>query len=110
MELKVDVLLTSPQERAYHTAKDIAKLQSLNGTAPMLRNCEGLRSRSLGDWEGRLAAEVRGTPSPPDAEPLGDLMQRGSLGQLLPSCYAAQLLPVPLMVEENAVWNGYYRE
>ncbi len=59
MEVQVDVLMTSPQDRAYHTAKDIAKLQSLAGErAPVLQPHEGLRSRCLGDWEGRLAAEV----------------------------------------------------
>lgn len=57
--MQVDVLMTSPQDRAYHTAKDIAKLQSLAGArAPLLQPNDGLRSRCLGDWEGRLAAEV----------------------------------------------------
>lgn len=58
-DLQVDVLMTSPQDRAFDTAKDIAKLQSLAGArAPVLQQNEGLRSRCLGSWEGRLSAEV----------------------------------------------------
>lgn len=77
MDLKIQVVLTSPLKRATATAERISKVQSLAGhEQPEIQVLDDLTNRGMGDWEGRHALEARGQDLGDGAEPVSEVWQR----------------------------------
>eukprot|EP01026_Neomeris_dumetosa_P044445 TRINITY_DN3745_c0_g1_i12.p1 TRINITY_DN3745_c0_g1~~TRINITY_DN3745_c0_g1_i12.p1 ORF type:complete len:522 (-),score=53.33 TRINITY_DN3745_c0_g1_i12:287-1813(-) len=78
-DVQIDVILSSPMARASQMAEQIYQLQKhyKNGRDPLpVQKRIELISMEMGDWQGRLAKEVRGQPMPNDAEPMALIMER----------------------------------
>jgi len=77
MDLKVDVVISSPLRRAQDTAQPIAGLQALSGNPiPEMQTCEQLTDRDWGTFQGRLVQEVRSEDMCEQAEPLSEFEDR----------------------------------
>ncbi len=77
MDMRVDVLVSSPLERASATATSIARLQELAGhPIPEVEILPDLNNIDVGPWSGSPLAQVRGLDFPDEAESLDDVWTR----------------------------------
>lgn len=71
IDVKCDLVLTSPMQRARQTATSIAEVQPLVGNPqPDIQVWDSLRDLSGGEWEMQPLMQVRNQPRPPNAESL----------------------------------------